>query len=122
MNAEEIRSFWINRADKNEMLLDLAKTSMKRLFHLDGMVYKEGALTPKTKELLGLVSSISLRCDDCILYHLIKCYTLDVNDDEIEETFTIAYVVSGSITVPHLRRAVDSWTHLKEIPKEFFID
>lgn len=79
----------------------------KRFFTLDGNCYKPGALDAKTKELLGLVASMVLRCDDCIAYHIDQCINAGCSDEELWETFDIALIVGGSIVIPHLRRGVD---------------
>lgn len=79
----------------------------KRFFTLDGHAYQDGALPTKTKELMGLVASMVLRCDDCVAYHIDQCINLGVNDQELFETFDVALIVGGSIVIPHLRRAVD---------------
>ncbi|MCU0688830.1 MAG: carboxymuconolactone decarboxylase family protein [Phycisphaerales bacterium] len=79
----------------------------KRFFTLDGNCYKAGALDVKTKELLGLVASMVLRCDDCISYHIIQCIEAGCRDEELWEAFDVALIVGGSIVIPHLRRAVD---------------
>lgn len=79
----------------------------KRFFTLDGSCYKAGALDVPTKELLGLVASMVLRCDDCIAYHVDQCCRAGVSDEQLWETFDIALIVGGSIVIPHLRRAVD---------------
>lgn len=79
----------------------------KRFFSLDGQAYKDGALPAKTKELLGLVASMVLRCDDCVAYHIDQCLGLGATDEELLETFDVALIVGGSIVIPHLRRAVD---------------
>ena len=79
----------------------------KRFFNLDGKAYERGALDPKTKELLGLVASMVLRCDDCVAYHVDQAVGAGASDDELWETFDIALIVGGSIVIPHLRRAVD---------------
>jgi AhpD family alkylhydroperoxidase len=79
----------------------------KRFFTLDGQCYKPGALNEKTKELLGLVASMVLRCDDCIAYHIDQCIKVGCTDEELWETFDIALIVGGSIVIPHLRRGVD---------------
>ncbi|RMH22797.1 MAG: carboxymuconolactone decarboxylase family protein [Gemmatimonadetes bacterium] len=91
----------------NARLLDAGNLDLKRFFALDGSVYREGALPVRTKELLGLVASTVLRCDDCISYHLIRCKEEGLEDEEILEALTVALIVGGSITIPHLRRAVD---------------
>lgn len=79
----------------------------KRFFTLDGQAYQDGALPAKTKELMGLVASMVLRCDDCVAYHIDQCLNLGVTDQELFETFDVALIVGGSIVIPHLRRAVD---------------
>jgi AhpD family alkylhydroperoxidase len=85
----------------------------KRFFHLDAQAYKDGALPAKTKEMLGLVASLVLRCEDCINYHLINCQEKGVSDEELAETLTIGLIVGGSITIPHMRRAYATWGELK---------
>jgi AhpD family alkylhydroperoxidase len=79
----------------------------RRFFTLDGACYKPGALDAPTKELLGLVASMVLRCDDCIAYHIDMCVRSGVTDEQLWEAFDIALIVGGSIVIPHLRRAVD---------------
>lgn len=101
------------RKHLNEVVMKYAGKNMKRLYGLDQQVYAEGALPVKTKELLGLVASLVLRCDDCILYHLMRCDELDVKDEELEEALAIGLAVGGSITVPHLRRAFRAWDERK---------
>lgn len=79
----------------------------KRFFTLDGKTYEDGALSAKTKELLGLVASMVLRCDDCIAYHIDQCVKAGATDEELWETFDVALIVGGSIVIPHLRRGVE---------------
>ncbi|HOH54019.1 MAG TPA: carboxymuconolactone decarboxylase family protein, partial [Fervidobacterium sp.] len=86
-----------------------------RFWALDGAVYNEGALDSKTKELMGLVASMVLRCDDCITYHMIRCAQLGTTDEEFFETFDVALVVGGSIVIPHLRRAVNTLLEIRRI-------
>ena len=107
-------NFKKEREKLNKKILEIAGKNTKRFFSLDNAVYREGELPVKTKELMGLVSSTVLRCDDCIKYHLIQCSENDVSDQELEETLSIAMIVGGSITIPHIRRAVDFWFDLKE--------
>ena len=95
------------RADMNEKLLGSNHLGLKRFFALDTQAYEDGALDKRTKELLGLVASIVLRCDDCITYHIKKCVTAGVTRPQFLDVFNVALVVGGSITIPHLRRAVD---------------
>lgn len=91
----------------NEIVLGADNLGIKRFFALDEQAYRDGALPAKTKELLGLVASMVLRCDDCISYHLARCASEGVSRDEFHEAFNIALVVGGSIVIPHLRRAAD---------------
>jgi AhpD family alkylhydroperoxidase len=95
------------RADMNTKLLGSNHLGLKRFFALDTQAYEDGALDKRTKELLGLVASIVLRCDDCITYHIKQCVTAGVTRPEFLDVFNVALVVGGSITIPHLRRAVD---------------
>jgi AhpD family alkylhydroperoxidase len=102
------------RSKMNEKLLGEDNMVLKRFFSLDNQAYQEGALNVKTKELLGLVASMVLRCDDCIKYHLGTCYELGVSKEEIYEVFSIANLVGGSICIPHTRRAAEYWDDLQE--------
>jgi AhpD family alkylhydroperoxidase len=100
------------REELTEILLDKADLTLKRFMSLETQAYKDGALSPKTKELLGLVASVVLRCDDCIRYHTIKCHESGVSEDEFIEALSISVVVGGSITIPHVRRTVKFWGEL----------
>ncbi|MBK9213330.1 MAG: carboxymuconolactone decarboxylase family protein [Saprospiraceae bacterium] len=111
----QIQEFNDYRAKMNERLLAHDNKTLKRFFSLDGAAYEEGALPTKTKEMLGLVASMVLRCDDCIKYHLGKCHDQGVNRDEIYEIFAIANLVGGSICIPHTRRALEYWDELSEV-------
>jgi AhpD family alkylhydroperoxidase len=91
----------------NERILEAGNLEIKRFFALDTRCYEAGALDVRTKELLGLVASMVLRCDDCVTYHLVRCKEEGVTDAELFETFNVGLVVGGSIVIPHLRRAVD---------------
>ena len=95
------------RQKLNKKILEQGNMEIKRFFVLDGKVYQPGALTAKTKELLGLAASMVLRCGDCVSYHVIQAKEAGANRAEIFETFGIALIVGGSIVIPHLRRAVD---------------
>ncbi|RLL86587.1 carboxymuconolactone decarboxylase family protein [Mesotoga sp. BH458_6_3_2_1] len=108
---DEFKSF---REKMNKRILKTGNMETKRFFSLDGAVYKDGALDGKTKELMGLVASTVLRCDDCIAYHIIQCKTTGSNRDEIMEALNIALVVGGSIVIPHYRRAVELLDELEE--------
>ena len=101
---EEFRRF---RERMNDRILSADNLEIKRFFALDTRTYEAGALPVKTKELLGLVASLVLRCDDCVTYHVIRCKEEGVTDAEFFETMSVGLVVGGSIVIPHLRRAVD---------------
>jgi AhpD family alkylhydroperoxidase len=104
--SDRLKTFREFRERMNERLLAAGNLEIKRFFALDSRAYEPGALPARTKELLGLVSSLVLRCDDCVTYHLIRCREEGVTFEELLETFNVALVVGGSITIPHLRRAV----------------
>jgi len=107
-----LKEFRDYRSSMNEKILDSENKAMKRLFSLDTLTYQDGALSGKVKEMLGLATSMVLRCDDCIKYHLEKCYEQGVTTDEIFEIFSVANVVGGTIVIPHTRRAVEYWEAL----------
>ena len=109
----QITEFNSYRERMNEEILSANNLVLKRLFNLDTNTYQEGALDVATKELLGLVASMVLRCDDCIKYHLQNCYKAGINRDELFETFAVANIVGGTIVIPHLRRAVEFWNELE---------
>jgi AhpD family alkylhydroperoxidase len=111
--ASEMEKFRAEREELNRLVLERAGKEMKRFFNVDAGVYRDGALPAKVKELLGLVSSLVLRCDDCVAYHLSRCREEGVTDGELEEALAVGLVVGGSITVPHLRRAFRAWEELK---------
>ena len=104
---DRLKEFTEFRQRMNERILGHDNQVVKRFFALDTQTYKPGALDVKTKELLGLVASMVLRCDDCISYHVAQCKEAGVNRDEFFEVFGVGLVVGGSIVIPHLRRAVD---------------
>ena len=105
------------RTQMNEEILGSGNKVMKRIYSIDHLAYQDGALDSRTKEMLGLVSSMVLRCDDCIKYHLEKCYELGVSDKEIFEVFSIANLVGGTIVIPHTRKAVEYWRALNRDDK-----
>lgn len=109
-----VKDFNDYRARMNEKILAQDNKVLKRFFNLDSNAYQEGALDAKTKELLGLVASMVLRCDDCIRYHLGTCYELGATREQIFEVFAIANLVGGSICIPHTRRAVEYWEALEQ--------
>jgi AhpD family alkylhydroperoxidase len=108
MNKEELEQFRKYREKMNESILGSDHLGIKRFFNLDTQAYVEGALDTKTKEMLGLVASMVLRCDDCITYHVLRCAEEKVNRKEMIEVFNVALVVGGSIVIPHLRRAFET--------------
>ena len=96
------------RKKMNERIMDAGNMNIKRFWALDSRAYDAGALDVKTKELLGLATSMVLRCNDCVSYHIIRCIQLGFTDDEILEALNIALLVGGSITIPHIRKAVET--------------
>ena len=104
---DRVREFTEFRQRMNQRILAEPNQVVRRFFALDTQTYQAGALDVKTKELLGLVASLVLRCDDCISYHVAQCKEAGVSRDEFFETFSVGLVVGGSIVIPHLRRAVD---------------
>jgi AhpD family alkylhydroperoxidase len=108
----QIQEFNDYRERMNDLILSKDNKVLKRFFSLDHQTYTDGALSEKVKELLGLVASMVLRCDDCIKYHLGRCHEVGCNTDEIYEVFSIANLVGGSICIPHTRRAAEYWEEL----------
>ena len=106
---EKVKEFREYREAMNKKILAGDNKVMKRIFNLDTNTYMEGALSTKVKEMLGLVSSMVLRCDDCIKYHLEKCHEQGVTNDEMMEIFAVANLVGGTIVIPHTRRAIEYW-------------
>ncbi|KOR42213.1 alkylhydroperoxidase [Xanthomonas oryzae] len=106
-SADRLREFTAFRQRMNQRILAEPNQVVRRFFALDTQTYQAGALDVKTKELLGLVASMVLRCDDCISYHVAQCKEAGVSREEFFETFSVGLVVGGSIVIPHLRRAVD---------------
>ncbi|HUL32426.1 MAG TPA: carboxymuconolactone decarboxylase family protein [Candidatus Eisenbacteria bacterium] len=103
--SNDIKDFQKFREELNEEILGCGHLPMKRFFALDHQAYEPGALDTRTKELLGLVASMVLRCDDCITYHLVRCGEVGWKRDEVIDALNIGLVVGGSITIPHIRRA-----------------
>ena len=112
-SMSQVDEFNDYRSRMNDKILAQDNKVLKRFFNLDTNAYQEGALDQRTKELLGLVASMVLRCDDCIRYHLGKCFDLGVTRDQVFEVFSIANLVGGSICIPHTRRAVEYWEALE---------
>jgi len=111
---DRLEEFKRYRERMNARILSSGNLGIKRFFALDSRVYEKGALDVRTKELLGLVASTVLRCNDCITYHVIRCVQEGVSDMEFLEALDIALIVGGSITIPHIRRAVDILDQCRE--------
>lgn len=112
--TDRLHEFRTFRERMNARILEAGNLEIKRFFALDTRAYDAGALDTRTKELLGLVASLVLRCDDCVTYHLIRCKEEGVTDDELLEACNVGLVVGGSIVIPHLRRAVDTLDRLND--------
>jgi AhpD family alkylhydroperoxidase len=113
MIKEKLIAFNSYRERMNEKILSAPNNKiMKRIYNLDTLTYQEGSLTTKTKEMLGLVASMVLKCDDCIYYHLQQCHQLGVTTEEIMEIFGVANLVGGTIVIPHTRKALEFWEEL----------
>lgn len=104
--TNRLKEFREQREVMNGKILDLDNLGIKRFFNLDSNTYKSGVLSSQTKELLGLVASAVLRCNDCIDYHLEQCAATGSTKEEIVEAMNVALVVGGSIVIPHLRHAI----------------
>jgi len=112
--SDRVKKFKAEREKLNELVLSRENLDIKRFFGIDRSVYEAGALDTKTKELLGLVASLVLRCDDCISYHIIQARENGISDAEFDEAVAIGLVVGGSITIPHIRRAAELWEEMKK--------
>ena len=112
--GEKVEQFNAYRSKMNDRILSVDNKVVKRIFNVDTNAYTEGALTVKTKELMGLVASLVLRCDDCVKYHLLKCRENGVTEEELFEVLSIATLVGGTIVVPHMRRAVEFWDDMQD--------
>lgn len=113
MPKNQVKEFNEYRSKMNDKILAGDHKIIKRIFNLDTNAYKEGHLSVKTKELLGLVASTVLRCDDCIKYHLETCHKEGITKEEVMETLSIATLIGGTIVIPHLRRAYEFWEELE---------
>ena len=117
MSEGVVDKFQKKREEQNRLVMKYAGQGTKRFYSLDSQAYREGALPTKIKEMMGLVASFVLRCDDCIKYHIIRCFEEGVSDQELEETLFIGLMIGGTITIPHQRRAVQVWDELKKNEK-----
>ncbi len=104
--GKRVKEFQTFRTKMNERILGVDNRAIKRFFGVDTLTYEQGKLDVRTKEMLGLVASMVLRCDDCVSYHLVRCKEEGISDDELFEVFSVGLIVGGSIVIPHLRRAV----------------
>jgi AhpD family alkylhydroperoxidase len=111
--GEKVDQYNEYRSRMNERILLADSKVVKRIFNIDTNAYADGALPVKTKELMGLVASLVLRCDDCIKYHLLKCKENNVSEEELFELLGIATLVGGTIVIPHMRRAIEFWDDMK---------
>lgn len=111
--SDPVKEFNEYRSRMNDVLLSQDNLVLKRLFNLDANAYQKGELDVKTKEMLGLVASMVLRCDDCIKYHLENCSKQGLTTAELYEVFSIANLVGGTIVIPHTRRAAEFWAALQ---------
>jgi AhpD family alkylhydroperoxidase len=116
--SERLEEFKAYRERMNEKILDCGHLGIKRFFNLDSKAYEDGALDRRTKEILGLVASAVLRCNDCIDYHLIQCVQLGLSDAELHDALNVALVVGGSIVIPHLRHAFATIEQLRAVESE----
>lgn len=116
--SERVKEFNDFRTKMNERILAIENRPIKRFFGVDTLTYEPGALDAKTKEMLGLVASMVLRCDDCISYHIQQCKQEGVSDEEMYDIFSVALVVGGSIVIPHMRRAVAFLDEYNETTKQ----
>ena len=112
--SDRVEQFRQEREKLNDIILSKDNLNIKRFFALDTAAYRAGALDEKTKELLGLVASLVLRCDDCITYHTIRAKELEVSGPEFDDVMSIGLVVGGSITIPHIRRAYRLWEEMTQ--------
>jgi AhpD family alkylhydroperoxidase len=106
--ADRLEQFEDYRHKMNARIDQIDHLGIKRFFNLDTKAYEDGSLDARTKELLGLVASLVMRCNDCIDYHIIQCVNAGWSDEELYDTFNVALIVGGSIVIPHLRHAVES--------------
>lgn len=113
VSMSDMEEFQSQREKLQAIMMEKSDKTMKRFLNLDTQVYTDGVLSAREKELLGLVSSLVLRCDDCINYHLIQCHKMGMKEDELVEALSVGLIVGGSITIPHIRRALKAWDSLE---------
>ncbi|GHC59815.1 carboxymuconolactone decarboxylase family protein [Ulvibacter litoralis] len=117
MATNIVEEFNAYRSKMNDKMLEDNNKILKRIFNLDTNAFMEGALSKKTKELLGLGNSLVLRCDDCVRYHLEECHRLGLTKEEVVEGMSVSLLIGGTIVIPHLRRAFEYWEALEENSK-----
>jgi len=117
LSMVDLKAFNEYRKRMNERILGSGNLEIKRFWALDDRAYRAGALDERTKELLGLATSMVLKCDDCVAYHIVRCVQLGITDEELLEALNVALVVGGSITIPHIRRAVETLDECREAEK-----
>ncbi|HOZ81899.1 MAG TPA: carboxymuconolactone decarboxylase family protein [Bacteroidia bacterium] len=110
--SKSVDEFNDYRAKMNKRILESDNLVLKRLYNLDANTYMDGALPVQTKEMLGLVASMVLRCDDCIKYHLMQCKQNGITTEQVYEVFAVANIVGGTIVIPHTRRAAEFWDEI----------
>jgi len=111
---KNVREFNDYREKMNKKLLSSRNLIIKRIFNLDANAYTDGALSAREKELLGLVASMVLRCDDCVKYHLEQCFRHGMTKNQIVEVFAVANLAGGTIVIPHTRKALEFWEDLEK--------
>lgn len=109
----DIEEFQSQREKLQALMIEKSDKTMKRFLNLDTQVYADGVLSAKEKELLGLIASLVLRCEDCINYHIVQCHKLGLKEDELVEAMSVGLIVGGSITIPHIRRVMKTWDELE---------
>ena len=115
--ASIIEEFNENRSRLNDLILEADNKEIKRIFNLDTNAFMEGALDVPTKELIGLVASLVLRCDDCVKYHLGRCHEVGLSKEQTFEAMAIGQLIGGTIVIPHLRRAAEYWDAIENESK-----
>lgn len=113
MKREDFEKFWAEREARTKLVHEHGSLNTKRFFALDSAVYEDGGLSRKAKELMGLVASLVLRCQECVNYHLKQCRETGVTTEELVEAMDVALVVGGSIVIPHARDALETWLEIQ---------
>ncbi len=114
MRKKHVAKFVEERRKLNQIVMKYSSDRIKKFYSLDAHIFQEGVLSRKTKELMGLVASLVLRCDECITYHIMQCHDNNVTTEELEEALSIGLIVGGSITIPHIRKVFAQWDELQK--------